>query len=145
MQMKMGMVLVVAGGTVVVSGEVVSVAPTAVIVIEHLDVIRALLAAAAVAAVPTVSSAFSVATTIPTVSPDVAVATTIPTVALAIFLLLAHIVGVIIVPPIVPQIDLCRILNLLLHHYLHHFNLLMELRDGACETGVGVTTLCVLL
>ena len=110
--------LVVAGGTGVVAGEVVSMAPTVVVVIEHIDVIRALLAAAAatVAAVTTVSSAVSVATTIPTVSPDVVVATTIPTVALAIFLLLAHIVGVIIVSPIFPQIVLRSIVNLLLHH-----------------------------
>ena len=110
--------LVVSSGTGVVAGKVVSVAPTLVVVIEHLDVIRALLAAtaAAVAAVPTVSSDVSVSTTIPTVSPAVSVATTIPTVALAIFLLLAYIVGVIIVPPIIPQIFLCGIVNLLLHH-----------------------------
>ena len=110
--------LVVAGGTGVVAGEVVSVAPTIVVVIEHLDVIRALLAstAAAVSAVPTVSSAVSVATTIPTVSPAVAVSATIPTVALAIFLLLAYIVGVIIVHPIVPQTVLRGIVNLLLYH-----------------------------
>ena len=109
--------LVVASGTGVVAGEVVAVAPTIVVVIEHLDIRRPPTAtAAAVSAVPTVSSAVSVATTIPTVSPAVAVATTIPTVALAIFLLLAHIVGVIIVPPIVPQIVLRSIVNLLLHH-----------------------------
>ena len=110
--------LVVASGTGVVAGKVVSLAPTMVVLIEHLDVIRALLAAtaAAVSAVPTVSSVVFVATTIPTVSPAVAVATTIPTVALAIFLLLAHIVGFIIVSPIVPQIVLSGIVNLLLHH-----------------------------
>ena len=110
--------LVVASVTGVVAGEVVSVAPTIVVVIEHLDVIRALLAAtaAAVSAVPTVSSAVSVATTIPPVSPSVAVATNIPAVSLARFLLLAHIVGVIIVPPIVTQIFLRGIVNLLLHH-----------------------------
>ena len=92
----------------VVAGEVVAVAPTIVVIIEHLDVIRGLLAAtaAAVSAVPTVSSTVSVVTTIPTVSPAVAVSTTISTVSLAIFLLLAHIVGVIIVPPIFPQIVL---------------------------------------
>ena len=111
-------VLAVASGTGVVAGEVVAVAPTIVFVIENLDIIRALLdaTAAAVSAVPTVSSAVSVATAIPTVSPAVAVATTIPTVALAIFLLLAHIVGVIIVPPIVPKTVLRGIVNLLLHH-----------------------------
>ena len=93
-------------------------APTVVVVIEQLDVIRELLAAAAaaVAAVPTVSSAVAVATTITTVSPAVAVTTTIPTVALARFLLLSHIVEVIIVLPIVPQIVLRGIVNLLLHH-----------------------------
>ena len=72
--------------------------------------------AAAVAAVPTVSSTVTVSTTIPIVSPAVDVATTIPTVALARFLLLAHIVGVIIVPLIVPQVVLRGIVNLLLHH-----------------------------
>ena len=104
-------VLVFASGTGVVAGEVVSVAPTIVVVIEHLGVIRALLAAtvAAVASVLNVSSAVSVATTIPAVSPAVAVATTIPTVALAIFLLLAHIVGVIIVPPLFPKL-FCTVL-----------------------------------
>ena len=110
--------LVVAGGTGVVAGKVVSVAPTFVVVIEHIDVIRALLAAtaSAVVAVPTVSSAVSVAATIPTVSPAVAISITIPTVALAIFLLLAHIVVFIIGPPIFPQIVLRGIVNLLLHH-----------------------------
>ena len=108
----------VAVGTVVVAGDVVSVAPIVVVVIEQLDVIRALISAtaAAVAAVPTVSSAVAVATTIPTVSPAVAVATTITTVALSRFLLLSDIVGVIIVPPIVPQIVLRGIVNMLLHH-----------------------------
>ena len=79
-------------------------APTVVVVIKKLDVIRVLLAAAAaVSAVPTVSTA-------------VAVATTIPTVALARFLLPSPIVGVIIVPPISPLIVLRSIVNMLLHH-----------------------------
>ena len=39
--------LVVAGGTGVVAGEVVFVAPIVVVVIKHLDVMRALLAATA--------------------------------------------------------------------------------------------------
>ena len=110
--------LAVVGEFFVVAGEVVSVDPTVVVVIIQLDIIRALLAAAAadVAAVPTVSPAVAVATTIPTVSPSVSVTATIPTVAPARFLLLAPIVGFIIVTPIVTQIVLRRIFNLLLHH-----------------------------
>ena len=88
--------LVVSVGTVVVVGEVVSVAPTVVVVIENLDVIRALLAAtaAAVAAVPTVS----------------------PTIAVDRCLLPDPIVVVIIDPLIVPPIVLRQIVNLLLHN-----------------------------
>ena len=79
--------------------------------------------------------------------PAVVVATFIPTVAFSIFLLPTPIVGAIVSPPIVPPIVLRRIANLLLHHSLHHLHLLMELRDEACETGVGVrevahNTLC---
>ena len=86
-------VLVVASGTGVVAGEVVAVAPTIVVVIEHLDIRRP----------PTATAAATVAD-VPTVFPNVAVATTIPNVAPARFLLLAPIFGVIIVPPIVPHI-----------------------------------------
>ena len=94
--------LVVAVGTVVVAGEVVSMAPTVVIIIKQLDVVTALLAAA-VATVPTVSFAFDVATTITTVD-------------YARFILPSPIVVVIIATPIVPPIVLLRIVNLLLHH-----------------------------
>ena len=94
--------LVVAGGTFVVSGEVVSVAPTVVVIIKQLDVVRALLAAAV--------------TAVTTVSPAVAVATTILTFASARFLLPIPIVGVIIAPPIVPPMFLRSIANILLHH-----------------------------
>ena len=73
-------------------------------------------AAAAVAAVPTVYPAVAVDTTIPTVSPAVDVAATVPTVAPVRFLLLALIVGVIILPPIFPQIVLRSIVYLLMHH-----------------------------
>ena len=62
--------LVFASGAGVVAGEVVAVAPTIVVVIEHLDIRRPPTAtAAAVSAVPTVSPAAAVATTIPTLRP----------------------------------------------------------------------------
>ena len=80
-------------------------APTAVLVIKQFDVVRALLAAAV--------AAFAA---VPTVSPAVAVANTISTVDPARFLLPAPIVGVIIVPPIIPPIVLRSIVNLLMHH-----------------------------
>ena len=96
--------LVVAGGTIMVAGEIVSVDQTVVIVIKYFDVSRALLAAAAAVDV------------VPTAPPAVAVTTNIPTVAFSRFFPPAPIVGVIIVPPIVLPMFLCRIVSLLLHH-----------------------------